>query len=261
MRHRLIVSFFSIVVCACSSKSAHNPTPADASDGYALVFLDAGPTTPVSPAGASSCPVGCNYQTQAGCSSGEMCHPQLNGDTVSPGCVSAGTLGTGQGCTWQQCLPGFFCASDQRCHHLCCAGDWSVCGPSESCTGTLSLQASDAGSPTPAGVGVCEPVDDCDVFDPDSCPMGKSCYIVDSRAGTRCLRTGTVQFNGVCNATKLCAPGLTCTQNANGTSGTCRRLCRAVEGGGEPSCPESEGRYCAHFVRDPAGVGECTPTL
>ena len=42
------------------------------------------------------------------------------------------------------------------------------------------------------------------------------------------------------------------------TTKECRRLCKAVEGGGEPSCKEGEG-VCVHFHRDPPGVGECTP--
>jgi len=254
------VLVLSCLLCACSTSSSPGQSQSDGSTGNSLVFLDAGPSVPVSPDGPSSCPAGCNYQTQQGCDSGQMCHPQLNGDTVSPACVTAGMLGVGESCVWQQCMAGLFCGSDMRCHHLCCGGDWSVCASNESCTFAILLQGAEPGSsPVPAGVSVCEPTDDCDVFDPESCPSGKSCYIVDSRAGTRCLTTGTAAFNGSCSATKLCAAGLTCAQSIDGRGSNCRRLCRAVPGGGQPSCPDSEGVGCAHFVRDPPGVGECTP--
>jgi hypothetical protein len=49
-----------------------------------------------------------------------------------------------------------------------------------------------------------------------------------------------------------CKGGTTCVAD------TCRRLCKAVAGGGDPSCPTDEG-ICVHYDRDPAGVGECTP--
>lgn len=189
-----------------------------------------------------------------------MCYPQLTGGGVTPQCQKAGAKAAGESCVWAECQAGLFCAADGHCRHMCCAGDWSVCATNESCTQAIQL-ASDGGSPVPAGVNLCEPVDACDVLNPESCPAGKTCYIVDSRGDVRCLATGTVQFNGICSATNLCAAGLTCVQSSDGRSGTCRRLCRAVVGGAEPGCPLSEGGYCAHFVRDPPGVGECTPSM
>ena len=252
-----------LLACACSTGTSSNSTgDAVGNTGAVIIFFDAGSSTPVAPDGVLSCPVAtCNYQTQQGCASAQMCHPVLNTDSVSPACVTAGTRAAGETCTWEQCQPGLFCTAEGHCRNLCCGGDWSVCQSNESCTGAILLQAPDAGTAVPAGVSVCEPLDNCDVLDPTSCPAGKSCYVVDSRAGTRCLTSGTVAFNGACSATKLCAAGLTCVQNSQGSGSACRRLCRAVPGGGPPSCPQSEGRYCAHFVRDPAGVGECTPTI
>ena len=257
------VSFPSwlLIASGCStSNSAPNPTT-DGSADSTIVFLDAGPSTPTSPDGGPSCPAGCNYQTQQGCASGQMCHPQLSGDTVSPLCQTAGTKTLGESCAWLECQAGLFCASDLHCRHMCCGGDWSVCADNESCTGAIQLQAAGASSPVPANVSVCEPIDNCDVLNPNSCPAGKSCYVVDSRAGVRCLPTGVVQFGGACTSAKLCEPGLTCVQSVDGRSSNCRRLCRAVVGGGEPGCPIAEGGYCSHFVRDPPEVGECTPTI
>ena len=257
----LFAPLLTMLWSACSTSSSSSSTNADGSADSTIVFLDAGPATPSSPDGGASCPSGCNYQTQQGCAAGQMCHPQLSGGGVSPQCQAAGTKAAGESCVWAECQAGLFCAAEGHCRHMCCGGDWSVCGANESCTQSILLQALDAGSPVPAGVDICEPTDTCDVLDPESCSAGKTCYIVDSRAGVRCLTSGTVQVNGACSSTKLCAPGLTCVQSNDGRSSNCRRLCRAVLGGGEPGCPLSEGGYCAHFVRDPPGVGECTPTM
>jgi hypothetical protein len=254
------IGSLAVFAGACSTSSNSTDTGGDAGPVNTFVYLDAGPATPVSPDGRLICPIGaCNYQTQVGCDAGQMCHPQLVApNAVSAECQPAGTKAAGESCIWLECQAGLFCAPDGYCRHLCCGGDWSVCASKESCTESIRLQAADAGSSVSASVSVCEPVDSCDVLDPNSCPTNKSCYIVDSRAGVKCLPTGTALFAQGCSSTNLCAAGFTCVSSANGQSGNCRRLCRAVTGGGVPACPASEG-YCSHFVRDPAGVGECTP--
>ncbi len=253
------IDMLMLLAIACSTSSS-----TDGSAYNTIVFLDAGPATPVSPDGGPSCPAGCNYQTQQGCAAGQMCLPQLNsaGTNVSPQCQTAGTQAAGESCKQpNNCQAGLICTADGNCHHMCCGGDWSVCASNESCTEDIWLQAADAGNPVSADVSVCQPVDACDVLNPNSCPAGKSCYIVDSRGGVRCLPTGAVTLNGGCTSTILCVAGFTCVQDPNDTSGgsKCRRLCRAVVGG-EPACPTSEG-YCSHFVRDPPDVGECTLTI
>jgi len=257
-----LATLLLLLTQSCSTSQTANRTEPDAaSTGSTQVFLDAGPTTAVPPDGGSSCPpASCNYQTQQGCLAGQMCHPVLNTSSVSPECVDAGTSTASEACAWQQCQAGLFCGANGQCQRLCCGGDWSVCAVGETCSTEILLQLGDAGTPIPSGVRVCEPTDNCDVFAATTCPTGKSCYIVDSRGGTKCLTTGTVPFNGSCAATQRCAPGFTCVQSSASTAGNCRRLCRAVLGGAEPFCPQSEG-YCAHFVHDPAGVGECTPVL
>lgn len=251
------IDILMLLAIACSTSSG-----ADRSAYNTIVFLDAGPATPVSPDGGSSCPPGCNYQTQQGCAASQMCQPYLSSEnTVSPECLTAGTKAAGESCKQpDDCQAGLICTADGNCHHMCCGGDWSVCASNESCAGTILL-ASDAGSPVSAHVNVCQPVDACDVLNPNSCPAGESCYIVDSRAGVRCLTTGTVPLNESCTSAELCVAGFTCVQDPNPPYSTnCRRLCRAVVGGGAPACPASEGD-CSHFVRDPPDVGECTPTI
>ena len=265
----IIPTNMMVLLCIACSTSGITSANADGSANNTFVFLDAGPATPESPDGGASCIGDCNYQTQQGCASGQMCLPQLNdaGTNVTAQCLAAGSKAAGELCARpSDCQPGLICRADERCHHLCCGDDWSVCASNESCTGTVLLQpVNDAGIPvgTPAfaSVSVCEPVDDCDVLNPNSCPAGESCYIVDSRADVKCLPTGTVPLKGGCTSTELCVAGFTCVQDPNGSKGgsICTRLCRAVTGGAEPYCPTSEG-YCAHFVRDPPDVGECTPT-
>ncbi len=247
-------------VCACvivvGCQSANSGGQLDDVSGVRLI-LDAGPSTPVPPDGPASCTQGvCNYQTQDGCDAGAMCHPQLGADQhVSPTCHPAGTGSAGEPCAWLGCKAGYLCAADGRCRRMCCGGDWSVCGANESCTGAIELLAFGSSTPVPAGVGVCEPTDDCDVFDPSTCPLGQSCYIVDSRGGVGCLPSGTADAFQICSAAELCRSAMKCVAAGNGL-GQCRRLCRA-EPGGVPTCPAGEGMTCAHYVDDPPGVGEC----
>ena len=255
----LLIALSGLCMSACSTSGSASNANADSGAYSTIVFLDAGPATPDSPDGGPACPAGCNYQTQQGCAPGQMCHPQAGDAGVSPQCMTAGPKAAGEPCQWLQCQAGFICAADGHCRHMCCGADWSVCASQETCSGTILLQLSDAGPTVPAGVSVCESVDNCDVFDATTCPIAESCYIVDSRGGLKCLPTGAVAVNGTCSSIQLCAAGLTCVESETAKGGLCRRLCRAVVGGGLPGCPMSEG-YCAHFVRDPPGVGECTPT-
>lgn len=243
-----------------STQDPVRASDSDASTGSSIL-LDAGPSTPVPPDGAASCSGGCNYQTQDGCAAGSMCHPQMDSEhKVTATCQPAGALAAGETCTWLGCQPGFICAADGRCRRLCCGGDWSACEANESCTGAVELLAPDSSDlVVSAGVGVCEPTDDCDVFDTSSCPPGQSCYIIDSRGGVSCLPSGSSDAYELCSAAEWCKAGLTCVAGHNGV-GTCRRLCRAVAGGGTPECPPQEGMICAHYVTDPPGVGECVPS-
>ncbi len=254
---------------ACHSSNNAAPASSDASsttdggDYNTDVILDAGPFKAESPDGAAACKGSCNYQTQSGCDVGSMCSPQVNPDqTVSAGCQTAGLRGTGEACNWAECQPGYICSSDGRCHHMCCGGDWSVCAPNESCTREVELRLGDAGTPISAGVSVCEPVNNCDVLDPESCPAGQSCYIIDSRGGTKCLTAGSLGLNEICTATELCKAGLSCFLNPPpSTVSQCRRLCRAVAGGGTPGCPNVEGTICSHSSAEPPGVGECVTSF
>lgn len=247
-----------VVLCACRTSSQDAGRNTGDSGLGQVVIRDAGGGAPVAPSGAEHCPVGCNYQTQQGCDAGAMCHPELTAEqTIAPSCLPAGTRAVGESCSWQQCQPGLICASDGYCRHMCCGADWSVCQANESCTGAIELLPSGSKVPLSAGVGVCEPTDECDVFDSSTCPVGQSCSIVDSRGGVRCLPSGTAEAYDSCSANSLCKPGLICIAGKNGL-GQCRRLCRA-EPAGVPACPEQEGMVCAHYPGDPEGVGECVP--
>ena len=99
---------------------------------------------------------------------------------------------------------------------------------------------------------LCYPVNDCDALDPGGCPkQGETCQIVDATGATACFPEGSGGVGEPCP----CKGGFTCVVTKD--KGTiCRRLCKAVVGGGEPYCPSEEG-ICTHFTRDPPGVGEC----
>lgn len=103
----------------------------------------------------------------------------------------------------------------------------------------------------PTEVSLCIPVNECDLLDPNSCPAGRVCRIVDPVGNVACAAGSTLGPGDSCNAGQLCGPVLHCI------NGTCRRLCNATDCG-DPSCPEEDGA-CVHFERDPPGVGECTP--
>jgi hypothetical protein len=236
-------------VIAAGGCSSGESTQADA--GYQEPILDAGVLTQeaaVPPNGKALCTQGpCNFQTNEGCAANQTCAP-FSPDAKTPVCVAAGTTALSGACMpGTDCGPGSVCAGG-FCRKLCCAGDWTGCTQGEHCIGNLFVPIN--GQPTDTGVFLCLPVNYCSALDPGSCAAmepGKTCQIVDPTGATACVNEGTGEAGQACP----CKGGFTCVTS-------CRRLCKAVAGGGEPSCPPSEGR-CVHFIRDPDGVGECTP--
>ena len=235
--------------------------PADASpDGGGSSrdpILDGGGEIPPPPNGESLCPAGaCNYQTQTGCSAegGPVsCVPLPTTSGVAPACERAGSVANGQKCSqWTDCVPGSICV-ENTCRKLCCGRDWTGCStPAEHCIRQLQVVVNNA--PVASGAYLCYPVNQCDALAPKSCASidasgaNTTCQIADPTGATACLPEGAGGVGDACP----CKGGFACVE------GGCRRLCRAVAGGGEPSCPVEEG-ICVHFNRDPPGVGECTP--
>jgi hypothetical protein len=218
-------------------------------------ILDGGGDVPASPHGEDLCPPGaCNYQTGAGCGSPTpSCAPLLDGKGgVAPTCESAGTTPYGGACgQWTDCQPGAVCAGG-KCLKLCCGKDWTGCTANEHCLSPFWVRVGDAGVVSSRAF-LCIPVNQCDALRPASCTEpGTTCQLADGTGATACLPEGTSSPPEACTPPLVCKGGSTCVNNG------CRRLCKAVAGGGEPSCPLEEGR-CVHFNRDPAGVGECSP--
>lgn len=256
----------ALTAAGCSS-SEDTAAGSGGADAGPKVILDGGGTIPDAPNGESLCQKGaCNYQKQD-CPSGGSClptdQPPATGDWP-PQCFSAGAKAEGESCSaWGDCVAGYFClgisgAADGgvvpgTCHKLCCGGDWSACGPNESCIQQVYLVRPGGTEPIYANADVCAPVNDCDVLDPTSCSdkPGRTCQIADPTGNVACMPAGNVGVGQPCGPGKVCQAGFACVDDA------CRRLCKAVEGGGEPACPASEG-VCIHYKRDPAGVGECT---
>ena len=244
----------SIAIASCSgSTSDTGSNGAAGAAGGPTVILNGGGEIPSPPDGETLCPAGaCNYQSSAGCAADKpSCVPALAANNAaSPSCETAGPGASGAACAaWSDCAAGYICAGG-ACRKLCCGGDWTGCpSASEHCIQTLQLKGSGSVI-VPTGAMLCMPVNTCDALNPASCAgAGTTCQIVDPTGATACFPEGTGGSLEPCP----CKGGFLCV------SGQCRRLCKAVEGGGEPSCEPDEG-VCVHFNRDPAGVGECTLT-
>lgn len=214
---------------------------------------------PEPPDGVSECAAGdCNYQTQEGCAEDEACRPQFNATDpdVAPGCEPAGTGTAGDECETQtDCARGHYCAQAAAtdpgvCRKQCCGGDWSACDEGESCIRSLSVRA--GGEVIAAGLDLCFPVNDCDIFDSESCSADPSreCKIVDPVGNVACAPRSEADVGDPCSPPTVCKQGLNCV------GGYCVKLCAFAECA-EPACSPDEGS-CVHFERDPAGVGECT---
>jgi hypothetical protein len=256
--HRAVVSILLCASAGCGNNSVDQTVDGGTEpprDSGPLVILDGGGGIASPPDGAAACPPGaCNYQTQQGCSATEACRPVLVTSTVAPHCERAGSGESGAPCSsMADCARGYFCA-DNVCRKLCCGGDWSACPEGESCLRSIRLGLSDGGDSVDTGAELCFPVGDCDVLDPASCAdqPGRACQIVDPVGHVACAPEGNAGQGERCASNNPCVRGFFCV------GGACRRLCRAVLGGGQPSCPTNEG-ICVHFNRDPVGVGECTP--
>jgi hypothetical protein len=250
----LSLSLSLAALCAAWSSACGGGTTVEGSGGGAgghTVILDGGGEIPSPPNGASLCPAGaCNYQTSASCPPDmPSCVPALTPQgTAAPVCQPAGAGLSGASCSvGTHCAAGYLCAAG-ACRKLCCGGDWTGCpSASEHCVQTLALQNT-SGDPISTGAMLCYPVNTCDALAPSSCDApGTTCQIVDPTGATACFPEGTGASGEPCP----CKGGFLCVK------GECRRLCKAVEGGGEPYCEEGEG-ICVHFNRDPPGVGECT---
>ena len=229
----------------------------DAGPDVIEVILDGGGEVATPPNGALKCPQGgvCNYQTGMGCPADHpSCIPATGpNNTVGPACNLAGAGVSGSACTVEtDCVAGHLCV-EGTCHKLCCGGDWTGCASAgEHCIKSL-LYGDGKGGTLQTNAMLCYPINTCDALVPSSCPQpGTTCQIADPTGATACLPENAGGSGAACP----CKGGLVCVIGQNG--GECHRLCKAVEGGGDPLCLEGEGP-CVHFNRDPAGVGECTP--
>jgi hypothetical protein len=238
-------------------------------------ILDAGGPLPDPVDGAGLClfQTSCNYQTGEHCQPTETCAPVATDAGVTAQCVAAGTTPLGGACSaakfYGECQPGAVCVKD-ICRKLCCAGDWNGCPSGQRCVAPLEVNTMASPTAVMSGAWLCLPPEPCDPLDPvASCSgtgAGNVCIIADDLGSTICNPpTGKGHAEESCP----CDVGFTCITPAQadggisrwddgGPASVCRRLCLAVEGGGEPSCPREEGE-CAHFLRDPPNVGECTP--
>jgi hypothetical protein len=244
--------------CSNSGESVDGGTQTGGDGASREPILDGGGIVPPPPDGAAQCPASttCNYQTGQGCPATQTCEPS-NTDG-KPTCTPAGSKQSGETCTpgGTECAPGMVCAGG-ACRKICCGvsgmlKDWSACPPNEHCLLDFKVQL--ATQVVDTGAFLCYPVNNCSALDPGSCASiapGTTCQIADATGATACLSEGSGGAGAACP----CKGGFACV--SSNMINSCRRLCKAVVGGGDPACPPSEGR-CVHFNRDPDGVGECT---
>lgn len=257
LRHGCVLSLALLLSPGCGSGESADESRREPGCPELVEDLSRGP--PPAPDGPAECAPGvCNYQTQQGCAEDEACRPQFTATEpgVTPGCEPAGSGEAGDECDTQaDCAPGYYCArpaanEPAACRKLCCGADWSACDEGESCIRSLSVQA--GGEPVRAGVDLCFPVNDCDIFDTQSCSddPNRECKIVDPLGNVACAPRSEADIGDPCGPPDVCKQGLNCV------GGFCVKLCAFTECG-EPACSADEGR-CVHFARNPAGVGECT---
>ncbi len=250
----------AIFAVGCGASTGEGTTSTggpDAGPPEIEVILDGGGAPATPPDGASRCPQDglCNYQTGAGCPAGTpSCLPLPDGNGgVAPACNLAGSGASGAACTAAtDCAAGHLCV-EGTCHKLCCGGDWTGCASAgEHCLQGL-VYGDGKGGTLQTKAMLCSPINTCDALVPSSCPKaGTTCQIADPTGATACLPEGQGGSGDACP----CQGGFTCLVGENGSE--CRRLCKAVAGGGDPFCQSGEG-ICVHYNRDPSGVGECTP--
>lgn len=262
-----VVFIATLAACGGTNDAKVQGTGGADGGGTPKVILDGGGIIPDPPKGETLCQTGeCNYQKQD-CAAGTNCIPTDTPPTTGawpPKCMPAGAKALGESCSaWNDCALGAFCvgiggAADGgvvpgTCRKLCCGGDWSACPSDQSCIRQVYLVRPGGGDPVYAKADVCAPVNDCDVFDLKACAEqpGRSCQIVDPIGNVACVPSGNGGPGDACDTKSPCKSGFACVADE------CRRLCKAVAGGGEPSCPAAEGT-CVHYNRDPLGVGECT---
>jgi hypothetical protein len=161
----------------------------------------------------------CGVFPQCGCSASETCDVA---DTAgNAACVPHGKAKMGAACTHTVgCAKGLTCVFG-TCHAFC--GAAGACGQ----PGTSDcIQVTAAGNAPVPNLAVC--LVSCDLRDPMSCggttSAGTGVCVVGNDGKTDCQEGGTMGVNQTCDSD--CGPGLVCTIQGTGTTGTCKRWCR-----------------------------------
>ncbi len=208
--------------------------------------LDSGPSIRTCGVSRGACDVvaqdcadpnhGCYFASEdVGSLPSTMCRePNMNG-------------GDGDACSYvNDCLPGFTCTNDRRCHRYCCTGS-SDCpaGSGQHCIGLAGAEE----------IGVCMSSVTCDLRTNEGCSGGNACYVFDANGSVGCFAAGTRTEGMSCTTLNECASGMGCFQHAS-PSPECSRYCRfsmaGVDCGGG-------GRTCAAVagISLPPSIGIC----
>jgi len=160
----------------------------------------------------------CAPQSPGDCAGDETCSV-IDGETSATGCTPAGNAGEGMACGGgTACQSGLICldlGGGAVCFQPC--DEFTPCDDPEGqrCTGLQDLD-----------FGVCqERPETCDPVDPQSCPAGQTCSLIDNDGNTGCTTAGSSEVGESC-AEEACVRGAICI-NIGGQGAQCWQACDA----------------------------------
>jgi hypothetical protein len=161
----------------------------------------------------------CGVFPQCGCAAGETC--DVSDAQGNAACVPFGKAKMGAPCTHTVgCSKGLTCVFG-TCHSFC--GAAGACG--QPGTGDC-IQVTAGGGAAVPNLTVCLVA--CDLRDAMSCggttSAGTGVCVVGNDGKTDCQLGGKKTLNQTC--TNDCGPGLVCTIQGTGSTGTCKKWCR-----------------------------------
>ncbi len=222
MTFRLLPLSLAALLCACgtSTSTADAGQPEDAGDPADAGGSEADASTPDAGAGrdASTTPVDCTPNSNAGCPSGSQC-TVLGFDSngiLQLTCEQVGTGAKGSACTTSMdCGPKLGCLTMSTSEATCMA----FCDSSTRCQGSAAIPENCGKLVSGASWGLCFSLPPCDPFAQVCLAAGRACY--PASGGFGCMPEGSLQPGADCTRINACAKGSAC----DASSATCRTLC------------------------------------
>lgn len=190
---------------------------------------------------------------------------QVSADPYVPGtaCVTKnGLKGIGESCANQNDCEAKLTCVGNYCTPFCCDGDDAVC-EGGACDLNVTLLGPNM-EDSEFQFWACSFAQQCDLFDPGTCPPAENCYLTNDPGVTACYQPSDVPEvaeGATCNFLNDCLDSSICI--GPNDMGVCRYLCDVnAPGGTAPGlggCPA--GQLCDTNSLDTgfAGVGFCHP--